>query len=203
MYHFYRVWCQWRDRFNHLAAKNARFNEYEKCLEEAQELIDSYGNPNSRFFSSVNRLKNIRNSVNEWRGKVHDLLHSKKFITNEELMKLLNSYSYSYPICDEKEMLDHLISAKIEIENEIENAFIFCLFDLNCSINNMSSVSYLEQLQVRVNQFEIPLLRADDLKKKVKAAKQMQSKVNMLIHPIHSAVGVSFSLVIIIRIIHQ
>ena len=125
MYHFYRVWCQWRDRFNHLAAKNARFNEYEKCLEEAQELIDSYGNPNSRFFSSVKRLKSILNSVNEWRGKVHDLLHSKKFISNEELMKLLNSYSYSYPICDEKEMLDYLISAKIEIENEIENAFVF------------------------------------------------------------------------------
>ena len=86
---------------------------------------------------------------------------------------------------------------------KLKMRLFFVLFDLNYSINNMSSVSYLEQLQVRVNQFEIPLLRADDLKKKVKAAKQMQSKVNMLIHPIHSAVGVSFSLVIIIRIIHQ
>ena len=81
---------------------------------------------------------------------------------------------------------------------KLKMRLFFVLFDLNCSINNMSSVSYLEQLQARVDQFEIPLLRANDLKKKVTAAKQMQNKVNMLIHPIHSSVGVSFSLIMMI-----
>lgn len=116
-----RVWCDWRDGFNKLVTKHASYKEFDICLREAQGLIDRYGNPHPRFFSSINRLKSMLNSVNAWRGKVHDLLNSTRFISNDELNRLLNDYNTANPSCDEKNMLEHLIVAKTDLEKEVEN----------------------------------------------------------------------------------
>ena len=91
-------------------------------MDEAEKLIETYGNPNTRFFSSVNKLKSLLNSVNEWRGKLHDMLNRGKYIANEELTKLLNEYSHTYPSCEEREMLEHMIHAKELLEEEVEKA---------------------------------------------------------------------------------
>ena len=89
---------------------------------EAEKLIESYGNPNTRFFSSVNRLKSVLNSVNSWRGKLHDTLNRGKYIPNEDLQKMLNEYPHSCPSCEEVTMLEHLIHAKEALEEDVDKA---------------------------------------------------------------------------------
>lgn len=55
-------------------------------------------------------------------------------------------------------------------------------------MDHLSSLSYLIQLVKRVDQFEIRVNRAEELRKKMEIAKEMQDKLNMLVDPVHTPV---------------
>ena len=114
-----RIWSQWRDEYNKLKLNNASFEEYEQCLQKAQQLAVQYGNSNCR---SVKQLKMKMNVVNQWRGKVHHLLKQPRWIPNEELQKVLNEYPVLAVDCKEKDMLKQIIQRKEELESEVDNA---------------------------------------------------------------------------------
>lgn len=59
---------------------------------------------------------------------------------------------------------------------------------INTRLDHLSSLSYLIQLVKRVNQFEIRINRAEELRKKMEIAKEMQDKLNMLVDPVHTPV---------------
>lgn len=120
-----RKWSEWREQFNELQEKKSNFEEYAKHLERAQEIVERFGNPTGRYYSYVNKLKEIMNKVNKWRTEVHNYFFNHPVLNCGELSVILKHYPSVYPPCKETAMIQSVIDKKERLEDQINDAYLY------------------------------------------------------------------------------
>lgn len=120
-----RKWSEWREQFNELQEKKSNFEEYARHLERAQEIVERFGNPTGRYYSYVNKLKEIMNKVNKWRTEVHNYFFNHPVLNCGELSVILKHYPSVYPPCKETAMIQSIIDKKERLEDQINDAYLY------------------------------------------------------------------------------
>lgn len=151
-------------------------------LRDAQQLIEMHGNPSTRVFSLVCRVKNIVNLVNDWRSKVHDIIFKKEFYPTDELTRLLRSYPDSSPKCNEYKVFDDLIKRKVSLEKDIDDAFLLTR-EVMISLQTFCSLSFMQQLLDRINKFDLVVSNKLLLQQKMKLAETIQNQIQLFNEP--------------------
>ena len=151
-------------------------------LQDAQQLIEMHGNPSTRVFSLVCRVKNIVNLVNDWRSKVHDIIFKKEFYPTDELTRLLRSYPDSSPRCDEYKVFEELIQRKASLEKDIDHALLFTS-EVIFSLQTFCSLSFMQQLLDRINKFDLVVSHKLLLQEKMKLTEMIQDQIQFFNEP--------------------
>lgn len=118
-----RKWSEWREKFNEIQESKGSYEAFAAHLEQAQQIVEHYGNPTGRYYSYVNKLKELLNKVNRWRMEVHEYFFKTPVLDGAELAALLKRVPPSCPPCKEMAMIQAILDKKERIEAQIRDAY--------------------------------------------------------------------------------
>ena len=118
-----RKWSEWREKFNEIQESKGSYEAFAAHLELAQQIVERYGNPTGRYYSYVNKLKELLNKVNKWRMEVHDYFFKAAVLDGNELASLLKRAPSTCPACKETAMIQAILDKKERVESQIRDAY--------------------------------------------------------------------------------
>ena len=151
-----------------------------QCLNEAQRIIGSLGNPSSRIFSKIVEVRDLIDTTSLWKADVHSLLYHHKLVTEGALEKLLETFPSDGLVCEEKRMVEALLEAVKKLHGEVVAAFAQ-RSGMSCRIDGKVSLSALQSVMEKVRRAEVEIDDAERLQRKLETGIRIQEQIDHLL----------------------
>lgn len=151
-----------------------------QCLNEAQRIIGSLGNPSSRIFSKIVEVRDLVDTTSEWKADVHSLLYHHKLVTENTLEKLLDAFPSDGLVCEEKKMVEALLEAVRKLHEEVVAALLQRR-EMRFRVDEKVSLCTMQRVMEKVRRAEVEIEDAARLQTKLETGMRIQGQIDRLL----------------------